>query len=249
MIPWRQIDGRALAVEMPVALVFDGTTQAVMMASPCDIEDFARGFARTEGLIDAASDIVRFELVEQPNGIEARTWLRAASGNRLKARRRAMLGPVGCGLCGIDSLNEAVRDLPQVAATLTIAPDDPARAMASLRAQQPLQDATRAVHAAALWCPTRGLIAIREDIGRHNALDKLAGAISVTDGVLVMTSRLSVDLIQKAAMIGAQIIIAAGAPSTLALHTANRAGITLIGRTRHETHEIYTHPDRIREAL
>jgi FdhD protein len=231
-----------------VALVFDGTTQAVMMASPCDLEDFLRGFARTEGLIELPDDITRVELVEQSNGIEVRAWLRASVGNRLKARRRAMLGPVGCGLCGIDSLNEALRPVTPVAKTLTLTPQDPARAMASLRAQQPLQDATRAVHAAAVWCPERGLIALREDIGRHNALDKLAGAVLGAAEVIVLTSRLSVDLIQKAAMMRAQIVIAAGAPSTLALETALRAGITLIGRTRDETHEIYTHPDRICEA-
>lgn len=250
---WQTVAGNILATETPVALVFDGTTQAVMMASPCDLEDFLRGFARTEGLIEAQTDITRVEIVEQANGIEARAWLRAAMGNRLKARRRAMLGPVGCGLCGIDSLNEALRPLMPVAQTLCLSPEDPARAMASLRAGQPLQDATRAAHAAALWHPDRGLIAIREDIGRHNALDKLAGAIGPmgagAEGVIVLTSRLSVDLIQKAAMIGAQVLIAAGAPTTLAQDTAARAGITLIGRTRDDNHQIYTHPDRIREAL
>jgi FdhD protein len=250
---WQAVGGHTLATETPVALVFDGTTQAVMMASPCDIEDFLRGFARTEGLIETQTDITRIEIVAQANGIEARAWLRAPMGNRLKARRRAMLGPVGCGLCGIDSLNEALRPVSPVAQTLCLSPRDPARAMESLRAKQPLQDATRAAHAAALWTLDRGLIAIREDIGRHNALDKLAGAIEaaggVAEGVIVLTSRLSVDLIQKAAMMGGQILIAAGAPTTLAQDTATRAGITLIGRIRDDSYQIYTHPDRIREAL
>ena len=249
---WAMSDGGTLAVETPIALVFDGTTHAVMMATPADLEDFVIGFALTEGLIDQPSDITRVEVVDQASGIEARAWLRAEFGQRLKARRRAMLGPVGCGLCGIDSLNEALRPLKPVSQTVQLGPLDPPRAMGSLRAAQPLQDATRAAHAAALWSPDAGLILLREDIGRHNALDKLAGARARngagSGGVLVMTSRLSVDLIQKAAMIGVEVIIAAGAPTALAAAEATRAGITLIGRTRDSSYQTFTHPNRIREA-
>ncbi|WP_376876777.1 formate dehydrogenase accessory sulfurtransferase FdhD [Albirhodobacter sp. R86504] len=252
---WRETGTGALAIEAPVALVFDGSTQAVMMASPSDLEDFALGFALTEGVIDGPDDVVRFEACEQELGLEARMWLKPELSARLNARRRAMLGPVGCGLCGIDSLKEALRPARLVGRTVTLGREDPSRAMASLRAAQPLQDATRAAHAAALWSAEGGLHVLREDIGRHNALDKLAGALARSavgrlgqGGILVLTSRLSVDLVQKAGMIGAEVIVAAGAPTSLAVDEAARAGITLIGRTRDTSYEIYTHEFRIREA-
>ncbi|WP_444454662.1 formate dehydrogenase accessory sulfurtransferase FdhD [Rhodobacter capsulatus] len=229
-----------LAEEVPVALVFDGVTQAVMMASPVDLEDFLLGFALTEGMIAAPADLLRAEVVHQPQGIEVRGWLAAPAGQRFAARRRAMAGPVGCGLCGIDSLAAAVRPLPRAprggGAKLTLgAPAALAdAALHALRAGQVLQDAVRAAHAAGFWDGTR-LLALREDVGRHNALDKLAGALAaaavdVGAGVVVMTSRLSVDLVQKAAMIGARVLIAPSAPTALAVSEAQAAGIAVIAR-------------------
>ncbi|MBZ4021184.1 sulfurtransferase FdhD [Rhodobacter sp. TJ_12] len=228
-----------LAEEVPLALVFDGVTQAVMMATPCDLEDFLIGFALTEGLIGTPGEILRHEVVRQDNGIELRGWLAGPAAARFKARRRVMAGPVGCGLCGIESLAEALRPLPQAPQgagasapqSLTAVADT---ALAALRAAQPLQDAVRAAHAVGFWA-NGALICAREDVGRHNALDKLAGGLARAGhnpgaGALVLTSRLSVDLVQKAAMIGARALIAPSAPTALAVAQAQSAGLALVAR-------------------
>jgi len=231
-----------LAEEVPVALVYDGVTQAVMMATPADLSDFLLGFALSEGLIDTPAQLTRTEIVAQPRGIEARGWLAAPAGARFAERRRAMAGPVGCGLCGIDSLEQALRPLPVArrnAGRLHGNPDNLARlAFDALRAGQGLQDAVRAVHAAGFWAPGRGLITLREDVGRHNALDKLAGALATAgidpaSGALVMTSRISVDLVQKAATLGATTLIAPSAPTALAVAEARAVGLRLIARAPH----------------
>lgn len=248
---WQQ-SRRHLPEEVPVALVYDGATQAVMMATPADLPDFLLGFALTEGLIARPDELTGTEVVTQPRGIEVRGWLAAGAATRLAARRRATAGPVGCGLCGIDSIEAALRPLPRMApeAGPRLAPDAPLQAMAALGAAQALHHATRASHAAGFWQPGAGLVALREDVGRHNALDKLAGALARQGvapgaGVLVLTSRLSVDLVQKAVMLGVPILIGAAAPTALAVTEAEAAGLTLIGRARGESYDIYSHPQRI----
>jgi len=240
---------RPLAEEVPVAITVNGTTQAVMMATPADLPDFARGFALTEGLADSLTEIEEVEILAEPQGIEARLWLTEAAAGRIEARRRRSVGPVGCGLCGIESLAEALRPLPRVPAGIGITAADVAAAMAELAAAQSLHDLTRAVHGAGFWRPGEALIA-REDVGRHNALDKLAGALALAgidaaSGALVLTSRLSVDMVQKAAMIGAPLVIAASAPTTLAVDQATAAGITLIARARGDGFEVHSHPGRL----
>lgn len=225
-----------LAEEVPVALVFDGTTQAVMMASPTDLEDFLLGFALAEGLIAHPAELVRQEVVAQSRGIEARGWLAGPASARFVQRRRGMAGPVGCGLCGLESLNEALRGLPQAGKALPgFGVDMAQQALEALRAAQPLHDAVRASHAAGFFVPGRGMVALREDIGRHNALDKLAGALAhqsipPAGGVVVLTSRISVDLVQKAVTIGAGALVGASAPTALAVEEAQRAGLGLIAR-------------------
>jgi len=242
---------RDLPDEVPVALVYDGATQAVMMATPADLPDFLLGFALTEGLISRTDELSGVEVVPQPRGYEVRGWLAAGAGARLAARRRASAGPVGCGLCGIDSIEAALRPLPRLdpEAGPWLAPEAPMQAMAALAAAQALHAATRASHAAGFWQPGAGLLALREDVGRHNALDKLAGALAragaAAGGVLVMTSRLSVDLVQKAVMLGAPVLIGAAAPTALAVAEAEAAGLTLIGRARGKGYDIFTHPQRI----
>lgn len=246
---------RAIPEETAVALVYDGGTQAVMMATPTDIEDFALGFSLTEGIIADPSDITDFEIVEQTNGIEARMWLKSERSQALAARRRNLAGPTGCGLCGIDSLEEALRAPRPVTSDLIVTPAEIEAALASLAPAQALNRETRAVHAAGFWTRERGLVALREDVGRHNALDKLAGALAGragvspalpgTAGILVLTSRISVELIQKAAMIGVPVLVAVSAPTALALRLAEEAGITLVGVARGDGFEVFTHPDRI----
>jgi FdhD protein len=243
---------RALAEEVPVALVYNGTTQAVMMASPQDLEDFALGFSLTEGIIDAPADIESLEIVAHGPGLEARMWIAAPRAEALAARRRAMTGPIGCGLCGIDSLGEALRPVPSVAATpLAVPSTDVSAAMAALRAGQVLHDRTHAAHAAGFWVPGRGIVALREDVGRHNALDKLAGALlrdgmDPRTGAVVLTSRVSLDMVQKTAAIGAPALVAASAPTAHAVRLAEEAGLTLVANARGDGFDVFARPDRIR---
>lgn len=241
---------RLLPEEVPVALVFNGETQAVMMASPMDLEDFAIGFALGEGIITTSSQIEGTEIVEHAQGIETRMLLEDGAAKALQSRRRAMTGPVGCGLCGIDSLDQAERDLPRMISDLRLAHDLVAQACDALRQHQPLHDQTHAVHAAGFLTPEQGLVAVREDVGRHNALDKVIGHLMRTGiapgtGAIVMTSRLSVELVQKAALAGCPVLIAVSAPTALAVRTAEQAGITLAAFARGGGFDLYSHPERI----
>lgn len=242
---------RTLAEEVPVAIVCNGTTQAVMMATPDALEDFAAGFALTEHIVDDLSGIESIEVVGHDHGIEARLWLSAPRAERLAARRRAMAGPVGCGLCGIDSIEEAVRPVARIAASGLVFPaSGVAAALSALRARQDLHDSTRSVHAAGFFVPGRGMLAVREDVGRHNALDKLAGAL-LRDGVepgtgaVVLTSRVSVEMVQKTARLGAPVLIAVSAPTAHAVRLAETAGLTLIASARDDGFESYAHADRL----
>jgi len=239
---------RLVAEETPVAIVHDAATYAVMMATPLDLQDFAIGFSLTEGVIDAVSDVRAFEAVETAFGVEARLWLRPGLAAGLAGRRRSMAGPTGCGLCGVESLELALRTSPRALAQ--IAPLSIAQiqqAMAALEPAQALGRETRAVHAAGLWRPDQGLVVCREDVGRHNAVDKVAGALArrgeAADGVLLLTSRVSVELVQKAAAMGAPVIAAISAPTALAIRTAEATGITLIAVVRPDGFEVFTHPE------
>lgn len=238
--------------ELPVAIVIDGMSQAVLMASPHDLQDFAMGFALTEGMIATPSDVTGFETVtvsaQGMPGIEARLWLKPGLSVKLIDRKRSMIGPVGCGLCGVDSIEAALPKVVPVLGDWTMPPQDIGRAMQALSDGQNLRLQTPAIHGAGFWDGDQAVV--REDVGRHNALDKLAGAlarqgIDGARGAIVMSSRLSVDLVQKAARIGAPVIIGASAPTRLALLWAEAAGMTLIARARGQDFDLYTHPQRI----
>jgi FdhD protein len=241
---------RELLQEVPVSIVFNGTSAGVMMASPCDVEDLALGFALTEGIVSGLPDIENFELVDHSDGIEARFWLTDPCADALTERRRLIAGPIGCGLCGIDSLEQALRPVPQVSAEWKIRQQDVARATQDLRSAQPLHDRTHAAHAAGFVVPGQGVVMAREDLGRHNALDKLIGAlkraqISAASGAFVMTSRLSLELVQKCAMAGSPMLIAVSAPTLRAINVAETSCITLAAFARGNDFEIFTHPQRI----
>jgi FdhD protein len=241
---------RAIPEEAPIALVYNGSTYAVMMATPADLADFALGFSLTEGVADDPSEIESLDVLEAGGGIEARMWLAPAAAARLRDRRRRVLGPTGCGLCGVESIGEALRPGPRVdGASLRISPTELAIAMEELQKRQVLNAQTRAVHAAGLWL-RRGNLLVREDAGRHNALDKLIGAAAskalvASNGVVLLTSRVSVELVQKTARLGAPVIAAISAPTALAVRVAEAAGITLVALLRGGDFEIFTLPERI----
>jgi FdhD protein len=214
------------------------------------LEDFALGFSLAEGKIDRVSDIASLDVVEQPLGLELRMWMTPGAGHRLAVRRRATLGPTGCGLCGVESLEQALPVTKPVTATLQVSAVEIEAAMASLAPAQKLNSEARALHAAGFWTLNQGLVMVREDVGRHNALDKLTGAmarkgIDAAGGIIVLTSRLSVELVQKATQMGAPVIVAVSVPTALAVRTADAAGITLVGIARGDAFEIFTHPERV----
>lgn len=239
---------RVLPEEVAVALSFNGTTQAVMMASPTDLVDFGYGFALTEG-IARPDEVLSVEVQPLPRGQDVQVWLQPTAEARLAARRRVMAGPVGCGLCGIDSIDQALREVPVVVvpAFFRVTPTQIRAAITALPGQQRLHDATRAVHCAAFWAGE--IVATREDVGRHNALDKLVGAMvragTNPSGAVVLTSRISTDMVQKVAMLGAPMIIAVSAPTAQAVELAEAAGITLVALVRGERFEVFSHSDRV----
>ena len=251
---WRRhgvTDGtRIIPEETAIAFTYDGGSYAVMMATPQNLEDFAVGFSVTEGLASSPADIRQLDIVEHATGIELRMWLTEPRAAALSARRRHLAGPTGCGLCGIESLDEAVRTPPRVRQGDIFAPAEIMRALDTLAPRQELNRQTRAVHAAAFWQPGAGLFAVREDVGRHNALDKLVGALTRDrvpghSGMVLLTSRVSVEMVQKTAAVGAPLLVAVSAPTALALRTAETAGITLVAVARGDGFEIFTHPQRI----
>jgi FdhD protein len=240
---------RTCPEEVAVALTFNGTTQAVMMATPADLVDFAYGFALTEGTA-RVHDVESVEVVETPLGLDVQVWLSDAASERLEARRRSMLGPVGCGLCGIDSLEQAMREPLAVTGRLAMSGDEVRAAMGALHQHQPLHDVTRAVHGAAFWQAGKGIVLAREDVGRHNALDKLIGAVargSLGPGAVLITSRVSIDMVQKCAALGAPVLVAVSAPTAAAVDMADRAGITLVAGARPDGFDVYTHAERIKD--
>jgi FdhD protein len=242
---------REVAEEVAVALTYDASTYAVMMATPADLEDFGVGFSLTEGLIDASAEITALEVVASALGIEVRMWLAEPRAAELADRRRRIAGPTGCGLCGIESLEAVRRNLAPVGgARARMSPAQILRAMASLGEAQTLNHATHAVHAAGFAATDGEVLVAREDVGRHNALDKLVGALarserSAEGGAVVLSSRLSIEMVQKAAAVGAAFVIAASAPTSLAIEVAEQVGLTLIGITRADGFEVFTRPERV----
>ncbi|AVA23237.1 formate dehydrogenase accessory sulfurtransferase FdhD [Rhizobium sp. NXC24] len=242
---------RTVPEEVPIAFSYGGTSHAVMMGTPADIEDFAVGFSLTEGIITNVDQIAAIEPIEDERGIDMQITLVDDAADALRVRRRHMAGPVGCGLCGIESIEQAVREVPDVSkVALTISYGDIVKAVALLSDAQVLNHETRAVHGAGFYISAEGLIAVREDVGRHNALDKLCGAVIRSghkgpEGVVAVTSRLSVEMVQKAAILGSSVLIAISAPTALAIRTAEEAGMTLVALVRGDDFEIFTHPQRI----
>ena len=221
-----------------------------MMGTPQDLEDFAIGFSLSEGIVQSPDDIDSLEVVPLDDGIELRMWLAQSKADHLSERRRHIAGPTGCGICGIDSIAEAVRPAAIVAHGRSFSPQQIMTAMQAVPPLQKINRETRTVHAAAFWTPARGIVALREDVGRHNALDKLAGGlarakVSAGEGMVLLTSRVSVEMVQKTAAMGAPLMVAVSAPTALAVRMADAAGITLAAIARADGFEVFTHPERI----
>lgn len=238
-----------LAEEVAVALVFNGISHAVMMATPGHLEDFALGFALSEGLLSDASELYGTEVTHGPQGIAVDLEVAAACEWRLKERRRHMAGRTGCGLCGVDDLAQVRRATPPVPA-VSVSLAAVTHAMRVMRAQQTLQQQTGATHAAA-WCDAQGqVLCVREDVGRHNALDKLIGAVvrarlPVPEGFVCITSRASFEMVQKAATLGVGVLAAVSAPTALAVDMARECGMVLLGFVRDDTGVAYANAQRV----
>jgi formate dehydrogenase accessory protein FdhD len=239
-----------IAEEVPVALVYNGIAHAVMLATPQDLHDFATGFSLSEGLVVARGDIFDIEIHQRDGGIEIALSVAGDCDRRLRERRRALAGTTGCGLCGVESLAQAQCDAPVVAGGPQVAPAALARARAALAHMQRIYAQTGAVHAAA-WCRSDGeVVCVREDVGRHNALDKLIGALaaageSTTAGFVLMTSRASYEIVCKAARAGIGLVAAISAPTALAVRIAEASGIALVGFLRERGFTVYAHAGRI----
>ena len=239
-----------IAEEMPVALVYNNISHAVMMATPADLADFGVGFSLSEGILAGKDELMDIGVAESEAGIEVQMAIAIERFRLLRERRRTLAGRTGCGICGVESLEQAVRPVPPVTAATTIPVDAIYAALAELPQRQAVNQLTRSVHAAA-WISTAGQIQlVREDVGRHNALDKLIGAMAwhdtpPTDGFALITSRCSVEMVQKAATAGIPVLVAISAPTALARRMAEGCGLTLVALARRDSVLVVTHPRRI----
>ncbi len=239
----------AVAEETPVAFEYNGLAHTVMLATPADLEDFALGFSLSEGIVTRRNELFDIEVAESHEGLTLRLEIAGEAFAGLKERRRNLAGRTGCGLCGVDSLAQVVRDLPPVATATPFPLAALHEGMRRLPAQQALQQATGAVHAACHVAADGRISHVREDIGRHNALDKtlgaLAGAGEAADGALIITSRASFEMVQKAAALGYGTLAAVSAPTAAAVRLASRFNLTLVGFLRDGRCSIYSHPERL----
>lgn len=240
-----------VAEEVPVALVYNGISHAVMLATPQNLEDFALGFSLAEAILAAPNELYDLDIAQTPLGIEVRMQICNERMHGLKHRRRNLAGRTGCGLCGMDSLQQFARPLPVVAAGGSVEAQAIHAALSELGGWQSLHEATGAVHAAGLASLDGHLLIVREDVGRHNALDKLLGAmarhrVDPHAGFVVVTSRASYEMVQKAVSAGVCLMAAISSPTGLAVRLAEKHGLTLAGFARHGKHVLYAHPERVR---
>ena len=238
-----------VAEEVPIAFEFNGISHAVMMATPADLEDFAYGFSKSEGIVDSDAQIHDLDVSQSALGYTLHIQIASSCFMRLKEIRRNLTGRTGCGLCGTESLAQAVRQPVRLSAPACFTAKAIAAAMEAMRAHQTLLSATGATHAAA-WCAPDGeIILVREDVGRHNALDKLIGAMSrsaqsANHGFIAITSRASYEMVQKTATAGVSTLAAISGVTGLAVEVAHQAGLTLLGFARGGDVSVYTHPAR-----
>ena len=239
-----------VAEEVPVALVYHGVPHAVMLATPADLEDYGVGFTLTEGLVARADEIRGVEVACAGEAAEVRISVAWERFSALLDRRRNLTGRTGCGLCGAETVAQAVRDLQPVGPGIRMGAAQLHEAIAQLAQMQPINARTGSVHAAAWVVPGKGIQVVREDVGRHNALDKTIGALvrsgaDPAGGALLLTSRASFEMVQKSAVAGVTLVAAFSAPTAFAVRVAERAGVTLVAFAREHQHVVYAHPWRL----
>jgi FdhD protein len=239
-----------VAEEVPVVLVYNTIPHVVMLATPLNLEDFALGFSLTEEIIGHPSELQSVRVVQRSKGVEVRMSIPEARFEQLHGKGKNMTGRTGCGLCGATTLEQAVRQPRPVGKGIALDASLLSGAMSKMHDKQTLNQITGAVHAAAWLDAELGVTAVREDVGRHNALDKLIGSLAKAqcnfeNGWLLVTSRASYEMVQKASSVGITLLAAISAPTALAIQLAEECGLTLVGFTRNENHVIYTHPHRL----
>jgi FdhD protein len=241
-----------VAEERPIALHYYRLPYVVMLASPADLEDLGVGFTLSEGIVDAADEIRGVELVRDGENLAVHLNIAGERLSKILQRQRNLTGRTGCGLCGVESVEEAIRHPAPVGAGVRVSSAEIHAELAKLQTQQPLNLKTGSVHAAAWALPGKGIQVVREDVGRHNALDKVIGALTragtdLSAGYLIITSRASYEMVQKAATVGVSLVVAVSAPTALAIDLATETGVTLIGFARADRHVVYAHPQRLRD--
>ncbi len=239
-----------IAEEVPISLIYNGVPHVVMLATPADLEEFALGFSITEGIIKYPQELLSARIYNRSNGIEVQIKIPDHRFQCLADKGRNLTGRTGCGLCGASTLRQAIRQPNPVNGDLTLSAAELRSALTDINQYQKLNQLTGAVHAAAWATPEQGILNIREDVGRHNALDKLIGFLlrmgkDLSSGFVIVTSRASYEMVQKTAWVGITLLVAVSAPTGLAIRLAEEAGLTLVGFARDDQHVVYTHPQRL----
>ena len=239
-----------IAEEVPISLIYNGTPHVVMLATPTNLEDFALGFSITEGIIKNPQELLSARVYNRSNGIEVQLKIPDNRFQGMADKGRNLTGRTGCGLCGASTLKQAIRQPNQVNGDLSLSGIQLRSALTDIKQHQTLNRLTGAVHAAAWVIPGLGIVDLREDVGRHNALDKLIGLLlrtgkDLSAGFVIVTSRASYEMVQKTAWVGITLLAAISAPTGLAIRLADETGLTLIGFARDDQHVIYTHPQRL----
>ncbi|MEQ1620077.1 MAG: formate dehydrogenase accessory sulfurtransferase FdhD [Methylococcales bacterium] len=239
-----------VAEEVPISLVYNGMPHVVMLATPTNLEEFALGFSITEGIIKHPTELLSTRIFNHANGIEVQIKIPEERFQCISEKGKNLTGRTGCGLCGASTLKQAIRQPSPVHGNLQLSCQDLISALSEVKQKQKLNKITGSVHAAAWAIPGQGIIDLREDVGRHNALDKLIGLLlrtgkDLSAGFIIVTSRASYEMVQKTAFVGITLLAAISAPTGLAIRLANEAGLTLIGFARDDQHVIYAHPQRL----
>ncbi len=239
-----------VAEEVPISLIYNGLPHVVMLATPTNLEEFALGFSITEGILKNPQELLSTRIYNRSNGIEIQLKIPDYRFQCMSDKGRNLTGRTGCGLCGASTLKQAIRQPNAVDGSLLLSATDLRAALSELHHHQNLNRITGAIHAAAWVVPGQGIIDIREDVGRHNALDKLIGFLlrtgkDLSTGFVIVTSRASYEMVQKTAWVGINLLAAISAPTGLAIRLANETGLTLIGFARDDQHVVYTHPQRL----